>query len=98
MGSALLVAIIILLPIVIFILIAVSKSRKRSEKQKGEMLTIYREIIANDQLHITDEDILDNKVFALDPEKRVFVYIENYSDPVYDIVHLNGMSGCKLEK
>lgn len=98
MGSAVLVTIIILLPIAVFIAIVVMRSRKRSEQRKTEMLRAYREIVVNDDLKIIDEHILDNKLFALDPNKRVFVYIDNYDKPVYDIVHLNGMSGCKLEK
>ncbi len=98
MSSTLLVSLFILLPLVIIIAVVYINSTNNRKKKKDELMKLYNEIISADNLKITEVLILSDKIFAVDPEKKVFVFLHNHDEPVYDIIHLEGMSGCKIEK
>lgn len=98
MSSTLLISLFVLLPLAIIIMVILVNSKKRVKRKKNEMLDAYRKIVAESQLSITDEQVLYNKIMAIDPQKKVFIFLRNHDNPVYDVVYLDRLSGCQVER
>lgn len=98
MSSTLLISMFVFLPLVIIVSVILFNSKRNKKRRKSEIENVYKNIISGDQLKITEELILFNKIFAVDPEKKVFVFLHNHDEPIYDIIHLNGLSGCQIER
>ncbi|MES2702056.1 MAG: hypothetical protein V4649_05425 [Bacteroidota bacterium] len=98
MNSILLVSLLIVLPLVLIVVVVLIRSKRNAARKKNEILKVYREIVSADQLEISEELILYNKILALDRKNKVFIFLHNHDEPVYDVIHLNGLSGCRIEK
>jgi hypothetical protein len=98
MNSTLLISIFVFLPIALIAAGIFIQSRKKAKRIKNEMLRVYKEVILNDHLKIAEEEILYDKIFAADVLKKVFIYVHNHNEPVYDLIDLTGMTGCQVEK
>ena len=98
MSSTLIISLFVFLPIIIFIVVIAVQQKKKARRKKSELLTVYKRIVLTDKLEITDEQIMYNKIFAADRHRKVFVFVHNREEPAYDIIHLNGLSACKVER
>lgn len=97
MSGTLLISMFVFLPLVIIVSVILINSNKNKKRRKSEIENVYEHIVSEDQLKITEELILFNKIFALDPIKKVFVFLHDHDEPIYDIINLNGLSGCQIE-
>lgn len=98
MNETYFIALIIIVVITVSIALFVFQSRKISKRRTAEMTDIYNDIVLKDKLNIVVEEKTDSKIFALDPLKKVFVFVYNYDQPVYDIVRLNNIYDCIVKK
>jgi hypothetical protein len=96
MDGTYIIAIAITLIVVVTVALFSIQSRKNAKKKSSEMVQIYNNIVQKEGLTIVHEERLDNKIFALDPLRKVFLYIYSYERPVYDIIQLNNFSSCKM--
>lgn len=88
----------VFLPLVIIVSVILFNSKRNKKRTRSEIENVYKNIISGDQLKITEELILFNRIFAVDPEKKVFVFLHNHDEPIYNIIHLNVLSGCQIER
>lgn len=98
MEKILVIAALIILPILFILAMTVAKPAKKRRKKKNQLLDLYRQIIADNHLQINGEEILTNKIFALDTQKKLFILIYNHGAPAYDIIQLKALSGCYIKK
>lgn len=98
MSNTLVISMFVFLPIILFVVVIMAQSKKKAKKKRNELVAVYRDIVANDHLQITEEEILHDKIFAIDARKKVFIYIRNHDKPIYDIIHLDGLLRCEVEK
>ncbi len=70
MSSTLLISMFVFLPLVIIVSVILFNSKRNKKRRKSEIENVYKNIISGDQLKITEELILFNKIFAVDPEKK----------------------------
>lgn len=97
MNGTILIAMIMLSVIGFVVLLFAVQSRRMNDKKKNEMLQVYNSLVTKNDLDIIEEDKLANRIFAIDPVKKVFVFVYNFSEPVYDIIRLDNSMVCKIK-
>lgn len=80
--------------IVVFVAI---KSKSVATKRKLEMLNTFNRIVADEKLIISQKEILNNKILAIDETKKIAVFIVNHGEVQYDIIQLEMISDCKIK-
>lgn len=102
MNNVLLISVFVLLPITLMVGVILIQTKRNAKRQRNEMMSVYKQIVDDDHLMISEEEILADKILAVDPLKKVFVFVHNQDqsrdEPVYDIISLSGLSGCQVEK
>ena len=97
MDGTILIAAIMLGIIGFVVLLFIMQSRRMNDKKKNEMLQVYNSLVTKNDLDILEEDKLANRILAIDPIKKVFVFVYNFSEPVYDIIRLDNSIVCKVK-
>ena len=97
MNGTILMTFIILSLIGIAVFFFVAQSRRTNRKRRNELLVVYDSIIVKNNLRITYENKLNNRILGLDIDKNIFVFVYDFGAIVKDIVQLNSSVTCKLK-
>ncbi len=78
------------------VLVAI-KSKSVATKRKLEMLDTFNRIVADEKLFISQKEILNNKILAIDETQKIAVFVVNHGEVKYDIIQLEMISDCKIK-
>lgn len=97
MDGTMWIAIVIVGFITLMMVLVAIKSKSVATKRKLEMLDTFNRIVADEKLFISQKEILNNKILAIDETQKIAVFVVNHGEVKYDIIQLEMISDCKIK-
>ncbi|RYD56244.1 MAG: hypothetical protein EOP56_12995 [Sphingobacteriales bacterium] len=97
MDGTLLIALAIVGFIALIVAAVTIKSQKQAAKRKSDMLDVFNRIVAEEQLTISQKEMLKHRIFGIDELKMVLIVVQSNEDVHYDIIQLSLLTGCHLK-
>ncbi|OJW83532.1 MAG: hypothetical protein BGO69_08665 [Bacteroidetes bacterium 46-16] len=91
-------AVIIITVIAFIILLFVYQAKRQTKKRQADMLDILSKINNNYGLNPDKQEVYQNKILALDSQRKFFVFVGKSEDVQGEAIELDNVVECKIKK
>lgn len=97
MNSILWIATSIVVALTLIVILFVRQGKKQAAIKKQKLMDALQDAIEEKRLNIEYQDILHNRIIALDIKKRMLAFVDWQNDiPHVTIIDIEGLNNCNL--